>query len=238
MHKVTIAALTGALVAGLTGCAAPPAPASLRQVFPPPTDYVKRDDIRIEDRFAVDKVDAKNLAGQAVKCVPTAEVESPALRKLASTLPLPPGQVTVFFHNGSASTLMLNRDSAACIRRSEDRYPILAGEAFRDTVSPSGPPPDIMADWNRKIAAKLAVSGMVRVAYNMNNGNAYLANYWVEEALPRTTLSYSSAFRQAGQWENEALDFRFAHPDLQSVSVVTRSGQHKRWNLIENPVDR
>ncbi|MFN3738844.1 hypothetical protein [Hydrogenophaga sp.] len=233
MHKVILVALAGVLVAGLTGCANPP-----RKIFPPPTDYVKRDDIRIEDQFVLVKLDAKNLGEEAVKCVSSAEAGSALLQKLATSLPLPPGRMTTFFHAGSASTFMVYRDSATCIRQSEDRYPILAAEAFRDTVTPKGPQPDVTVDWNRKIARKLALSGMVRVAYVMTNGNAFLANYWVEEELPRTTLRYSKAFRKAGEWENEAVDFRFSHPNIQSVEVVTRSEQHKRWNLIQNAVDR
>jgi hypothetical protein len=69
----------------------------------------------------------------------------------------------------------------------------------------------------------LHAKGVAKVAYVANNGNAFIARFWLEKT-PDYALSYSSIYKKAGEWESEKLDVRFSDPSMKSVSETKRSG--------------
>ena len=199
--------------------------------FAPPTDYVKREDIQIADHFSPTELNDTNAADAVLRCLPTIPRESAALTKVRADLPLKRGQTVTIGHSSSASRFVITGNKGLCIRYSDANFPIFATQAFVNTVEPAGISPDIRNDWYRQIAHKLALHGIVRVAYVFPNGNAFMARYWADKGGP--TLVYSSTFHKAGRWEKDPVELKFTDPNLQSVSVIETNGRRHKVNLLE-----
>lgn len=199
--------------------------------FAPPTDYVKREDIQIADRFSPTELTDANASDAVLQCLPTMPRESAALTNIRAELPLKPGQAKIIGHASSASRFLITGNKGLCIRYSESNSPILAAQAFFNTIEPIGISPDILNDWHRQIAHKLALHGVVRVAYVFPNGNAFMTHYWANKGGP--ALGYSSTFHKAGQWEKDPIELKFTDPNLQSVNVVEHDGRRYKVNFLE-----
>lgn len=209
-------ALGGLMVVFLAGCATSPT----QKAFPPPVDYVPIDKVQITSRFDTVEVTPANLAIEARKCVPQLGADSQGIKKTIQEFP---SRASVGLgHASSANLFLLNQTTAICLQRSSAKFPIFAAEAFIDTINPQGVPPDVVDDWYKQIALQIATKGMAKVAYAFDNGNAFIATYWVE-MNQSIALSYSNIFKKAGAWETEKIDFKFTHPTLTSVSEVKRS---------------
>lgn len=223
LWRIALSCLVGAF---LGGCAATPA-----TTFAPPTDYVPLDQIQIQNRFDVVDVNAVNLGVQAYQCVPQLNAASKNVSQTAGRLPLPRNTIVALSHVSSANALVISGSKAICIHQSAARYPIFAGEAFVETVNPSGVPPGITDGWYAQIAKRMAEQGRVTVAYVFANGNADIASYWVE-APNKNALQYSREFKKAGTWETGTYDFRFSHPGLTSVSSTKRNNSALKVDFI------
>ena len=104
---------------------------------------------------------------------------------------------------------------------------------FWKRSTPAGVPPEVLDVWYKKIANLIAARGMATVAYETNDGNAFVANYWVEES-PMFGLYYSSELWKAGEWETDDVDAHFLHPKMESVTVTKRSGRRKKMDLLSH----
>jgi hypothetical protein len=204
--------------------------------FAPPTDYVPLDQIQIANRFEVTEINAANIGVEAYHCVPQLSAGSKNVNDTGALLPLPRGMVRSLSHLSSSSSFVISGSKAICIRQSTAHYPIFAAEAFLDTVNPSGVPPTVTDGWYVQIARRMAEAGRVTVAYVFPNGNADVANYWVEGSN-KNAIHYAREFKKAGTWETGSYDFRFSHPSLTGVTA-TKRGQSQlmiKTNFIGYP---
>ena len=207
---------------------------SAPQRFAPPADYVPLDQIQIPDRFQVVEVNAANLGVEAYHCVPQLSAGSKSVVDTASKLPLPRGGVTALSHLSSANSFVISGSKGICIHQSAAHYPIFAAEAFSETVNPTGVPPTVTDGWYSRIAGRMAETGRVTVAYAFANGNAEIANYWVEGSN-KNVIHYAREFKKAGTWGTGSYDFRFSHASLTGVSATKRGQQMAKVNLIGYP---
>lgn len=201
--------------------------------FAQPADYVPLEGLRIESRLPVVDVTSGNLAGEALKCVPTLQPGSKGIQQLAAKLPLAAGTFTVLGHASSAHQFMVRGTSSACLRRSEARHVILAADALLDTVNPVGVSPDVQDDWYKQIALKLAQSGTVKVAYAYASGGASSATYWLGLGQhDGNTLYYTYEFKKAGAWEPSAYGLVFRDSNLTSTSETKRGGVGRKSDFF------
>jgi hypothetical protein len=208
---------------------------SAPQSFAAPTDYVPLDQVQISDRFQVVEVNAANLGIEANQCVPQLSAGSKSVMDTASKLPLPRGNVIALSHLSSASSFVVSGTKAICIHQSSAHYPIFAAEAFSETVNPTGVPPTVTDSWYSQIARRMADSGRVTVAYVFGNGNAEIANYWVE-GPNKNAIHYAREFRKAGTWETGTFyDFRFSHPSITGASATRRGQQMAKVSFVGYP---
>jgi hypothetical protein len=212
------------VAATLAGCAAPH-----RAAVPPPTDYVPIDRLEISSQFPTVELTRETLAAAINQCVPQVKVDSSGSRSALSQFPS--NNVVLIGHLSSANQFWVNKTTGFCLRTSSAKFPILAGEAFIETVNPKGVPPDVTDGWYRQIALRMASRGSAKVAYVFENGNAFVVDYWMESNRG-ATLRYSSALRKAGTWETETIDFRFTHPALSAVSETKRGNEWAKPNLL------
>jgi hypothetical protein len=219
MHAFKFCAV-GVFCAFVSGCATPPP-----KYFPPPSDYVPLDQIQIASRFDTVEVTPDTLGTEVVKCVPQMNPDSQGIKKVLQGFPS--ANINAFGHASSSRIFILHRTTGTCMQRSAAKFPIFAAEAFVGTVSPSGVPPDVVDGWYKQIAMQIARKGTAKVAFVFNNGNAFVANYWVE-ATADFSLYYSSAFRKAGTWETENFDARFSDSTLSSISETKTSGKAEK----------
>jgi hypothetical protein len=182
--------------------------------------------VKIEPKFAVTNLTKENLASEAQRCVPTLQQTTTSMENLRNRWPIPSNQSIALRHVSSASVYVITQNQGFCIRTSERRFAILAAEALFSTVNPQGIAPDVLTDWYQQIAKQLATTGLVKVAYVMNNGNAYVVRYWLSEQAPKYALNYSDEFKRTGAWESDSYDLRFNHKDMRGV-VVTQYGDTK-----------
>jgi hypothetical protein len=212
----------------LAGCETVP-----QRQFPPPQDYVAFDGLRIESRFPSVELTRENVAAEATRCIPQLEGTGAGIKQLTSKLPLPPGTSTLLGHVSSASQFMVSRSTGICLQQSQARHTILAAEAFVDTVSPVGIPPDVLDDWYKQIALKMAQAGAVKVAYVYTNGNAVAVSYWFGSGeTEKRTLYYSQEFKKAGAWEAGSYGLVFKHANLASISETKRNGVGRKSDFI------
>lgn len=228
LSGVSVVGLLGLVLGGCVTTSSAPSN------FAPPTDYVPLDQIQISARFQVVEVNAANLGVEAYHCVPQLSAGSKSVMDTASKLPLPRGNVTALSHLSSASSFVISGSQAICIHQSAARYPIFAAEAFSETVNPSGVPPTVTDGWYAQIARRMAEAGRVTVAYVFPNGNAEIANYWVESPN-KNAIRYAREFKKAGTWETGTYDFRFSHASLSGVAATKRGQQMSKVNLLGNP---
>lgn len=200
--------------------------------FAQPDDYVPLSNLHIESRFQSTQVTASNLAAEASHCVPQLLTSGSGVKDTASRLPLPAGTTISLGHVSSASQFQITRSTGICLRQSEARYTILAAEAFLETVNPVGVPPDVVDDWYKQIARKIAESGSVKVAYVYASGNAALVSYWLGSGPERHVLYYTQEFKKAGAWDEAGYGLIFRHANMASVSETKRNGIGKKSNLI------
>lgn len=207
----------------LGGCAAPP-----RKVFAPPTDYVPIGQVQIQSRFDTVELTRENYGVEANRCVPQLDSNSQSIKKQLEKYPNK--DIVGLGHASSSKLFVVHQTTAFCLHKSSEKLPILAAEAFINTVNPKGVPPDVLDGWYKRIAMTIATKGMAKVAYAFDNGNAYVTSYWVEASSQ--TLSYSNSFRKAGTWEAEPVDARFTHPTLSSVAETKRGGAGEKASLL------
>jgi hypothetical protein len=209
------------LVACVTACTTPP-----QKYFPPPTDYVPIDQVQIPSRFDTVEITVNNFAIEAQKCVPQLMTDSQSIKN--SLKNFPNTNIVNFGHASSANEFVLRKTTGFCMHRSSEKFPIFAAESFLETVNPEGVAPDITEEWYKQIALLIAQKGMAKVAYVMENGNAYLVTYWVQSS-PASALIYSKLFQKAGTWEKEKLDVRFSYPTMATLSETKRNGETKKY---------
>jgi hypothetical protein len=214
--------MAGFVSAMLVACTAPlPTP----KYFPPPSDYVPIDQIRIASHFDTVEVTPDSLGQEVAKCIPQLDANSAGIKRILLSFPSP--NINSFGHTSSSRILILHRTTGACVQRSAAKFPIFAAETFVETVNPTGVAPDIVDGWYKQIALQIAKKGTAKVAYAFANGNAFVANYWVE-TTPDFSLFYSSTFRKAGTWETENFDARFSDVTMTSVSETQISGRSQK----------
>ncbi|WP_294770548.1 hypothetical protein [uncultured Rhodoferax sp.] len=231
MRRGIVWALLGSVMV-LTGCET-----TQPRQFAPPTDYVPLDNLRIESRFNIVNVTPLNIGDEANKCVPQLNATSKSVQQLAAKLPLPAGTATGLGHASSAHQFLVRASSAMCLRQSEARHLILAADALVDTINPVGVPPDVLEDWNRQIALKMAQAGTVKVLYAFAGGGASAATYWFGTGqYDNTTLYYSQEFKKAGAWEPSAYGLVFQHSNMASISETKRNGVGRKGDFF--PVRR
>jgi hypothetical protein len=168
---------------------------------------------------AVTKV---NLEFELKKCVPEI-VMNDNLRNDIQNFPFPANTIKTFGHVKSCKKFVLHETTGVCLQKSSKNFAVFAADEFIDTVSPKGLSPDVVEEWYKKIAIVIATKGRAKIAYVFSNGNATIADYWVE-SNPDYVLFYSSVFKKAGEWETDTLDLKFSNPSMTSVTETKRSG--------------
>lgn len=214
------------VVTVLVGCATQP-----QKVFPPPTDYVPIGKVQISSKFQTIALKRETLAAEINKCVPQISVSSEKMNQELSKFP--GTNIVLHGHVSSANQFWVNKTMGMCLQRSSERFPILAAEAFLETVNPVGVPPDVTDGWYKQIALVIATKGAAKVAYAFEKGNAFVVDYWVDSSQGHK-LQYSSSFRKAGNWESERLDLRLSHPSMSSVGETKRGSETAKVNLLSH----
>lgn len=210
----------------LVGCATQP-----QKVFPPPADYVPIGKVQIPSKFQTIELTRETLAAETNRCVPQISINSENMNKGLSNFPST--NIVLYGHVSSANQFWVNKTMGMCLQRSSEKFPIIAAEAFFDTVNPAGVPPDVVDGWYKQIALLIATKGTAKVAYVFEKGTAFVVDYWIE---PRQgfKLHYSSSFRKAGNWESERLDIRLSHPSMSSVSETKIGSETAKLNLLSH----
>lgn len=210
----------------LFGCAT-----QSQKVFAPPSDYVPIGKIQISSKFQTIELTRETLAAEIKRCVPQISTNSEYVNRDISSFPST--NIALHGHASSASQFWVNRTTGMCLKVSSERFPVLAGEAFFDTVNPVGVPPDVTDGWYKQIALLIATKGAAKVAFTFKKGAAFVADYWVE---PRQghKLHYSSSYRKEGSWEFERVDLRFSHPSMSSISQTKRGNETAKVNLLSH----
>jgi hypothetical protein len=218
------------LIGVLGGCAAP-------QPAVPKIGYVAMADVRNPLKFEAIEFTKLNFGPAMVACISTWPATA-TQRFLADwKIPLPRNTRQMHLHNGHASYMVIEGGKGACIQQSEKHFPILAAEALNKTVNPSGVPPDVADEWNQKIAAEIAKTGYVTVNYSFENGNAFVAKYWVDtNRNAAEEILYFSEFKRTGQWQAEPSQLKFSHPGMTSV-LVTKYGDRHAKSFIHHWFD-
>lgn len=214
------------LAAVLVGCATQP-----RKVFPPPADYVPIGEVQILSKFQTIDLTRENFAFEVNKCIPQISINSESLNK--GLFSFPRANIASYGHMSSASEFWINKTVGICLRKSSEKFAILAAEAFFNTVNPMGVPPDIVDGWYKQISLLIATKGVAKVAYSFEKGTAFVVDYWIE---PRHIykLNYSSSFKKVGDWESEKIDVRFSYPSMSSVTETKTNGRAEKLDLLSH----
>jgi hypothetical protein len=194
------------------------------------TDFVPVDQIQILSRFETVEVTRGNLGTEIRRCIPEIAADSQVIRDKQRDFSGKSSWATS--QAGSARIFFVHETTAICIRMSVADFPVYAAEAFLDTVNPAGVSPEVLDVWYKKIANLIAARGKATVAYETNDGNAFVATYWVES--PMFGLNYSSEFKKAGEWETDDIDAHFLHSNMNSVTVIKRSGRNEKMDLLSH----
>lgn len=218
--------IVGVCIVYLTGCAAPQ-----NSRFPPAHDHVPISMIQIASRFDTMEITRENIVQEASKCVPKTNVDSQSIKRLLSDFPSK--NIRAIGHVSTSRQFILQRTTAICLQRSTNKYPIFAAEAFIDTVNPRGVPPDVTDGWYKQLALLIATKGSAKVAYQFENGNAFIATYWVE-SNPAFGLFYTHVFKKAGEWETDNIDTKFLHASMSGVSEIKRSGASEKNYVLSH----
>ncbi len=176
----------------------------------------------IPAKFDAIALTKENYAAQVNKCIPTISVDASYLKD--SIKNFPSNGITTYQNPKVPSLFVVHQKTAVCMKLSANKYPIFATEAFIDTVNPNGVSQKVMDKWYRQIAILIAQKGSAKIAYVVNNGNAFIVNYSVKSDFAQQ-LNYSMQFKKAGTWESEKLDSKFTHASLSGVEETKRGGQ-------------
>lgn len=176
----------------------------------------------ISSKFDAIKLTKETYAKQVNKCIPAISVDAPYLKD--SIKNFPSNGVTTYQNPKVASLFVAHQKTAVCMKLSPEKYPVFAAEAFIETVNPNGVPQNIVNNWYQQIATLIAQKGSAKIAYVVDNGNAFIVNYSVKSDFAHQ-LMYPMQFKKAGTWESEKLDSKFTHASLSGVNETKRGGQ-------------
>ena len=200
-----------------------------KKTFPPPSDYVPLDQIKIKPKFESIWLTKENLAAEHKKCVPFIQENTESMNTAVREFPRNNATIAVG-HSSSSKQFIYRGSTGLCLEFSANRYPIYAAETFIGTANPTGVPPDVTDDWYMKIALKIATGGRAKVAYVTDKGTAFLVSYWSDQT-GGFALNYWSEFKKAGEWENSEVDYKFTNPALQGFSETKRG---KSKNMVKS----
>ncbi|MCL1825907.1 MAG: hypothetical protein FWG26_08230 [Betaproteobacteria bacterium] len=117
--------------------------------------------------------------------------------------------------------------SGYCIQKSTSGYPMLAPEAFYETVNPNNVPSKLKEQWYKRIATLIAQKGVARIAYVDVKGGAYIVDYSINKDDP-IFLFYPFVFKKHGEWESEKLDAKFSDNRLNSIRATEYNEKHEK----------
>jgi hypothetical protein len=221
---ITRAAAGLGLIGLLAACATGPS-----QPVIPRVGYVPIAQIVPISKFITTTLSRDNFDSVAKSCVPT-WTDMGTKRVLSDwKLPLSRGTVQTSGHNGHASYLYITGSAGICIQTSDNKYPILANEVLYKTANPAGVPPSIEEEWYSRITKQIAVAGTATMIYQFANGNAQVANYWVDlnTTMP-SRLNYWVEFKRVGQWSAKPTDIVVSHPAMSSFIIAKYGDQHSK----------
>jgi hypothetical protein len=219
----------------LLGCATMPNQA----VRAPKVDLTPNSQIVIAAKFQVSPLHASTAHENISNCFPN-RTNNPNFYQYSPER-FPANRITILEASGSGNRFYAVAGQSFCVRSSASEYPILAAEAFYDTVEPDGVPIDVKDNWFSQIALQIALKGSVTVDYVFANGNAFRARYWAPLSVGGQTINrqdssiqYSVAFMKAGTWEANPSALRFSHVAMSSVKHVQNNNRFIKFNLISH----
>jgi len=181
----------------------------------------EKNEINIPSTFNEVELSKKTVVSEIIKCLPSAPQDFLS----RTTADFPEGDGVISTVSGPTGWFVIRGTRGYCVPKSTNGYPILATEAFQDTVNPSPVPTRVAEQWYKQIATLIAQKGSAKVAYVFDNGNAALADY---SSTKGSELHYSLSFKKAGGWETEKLDAKFSDKAMQSCSIRQYGGKFEK----------
>lgn len=189
----------------------------------PVAGTVRLSDIKIQKSFERTKLTKENFGGFMSTCLPTF-TETAKDRFIAEwRLPLM-NSTMALAHAQSPGFVQISGDSAICVRESENRFPIVATDAFKGTANPEGVTDEVLEDFYAKIAYTLAERGYADVSYVFKQGNVQHVTYRVDRN-DRGQLYYLETFRKKEFFQPVQSGLTIDLPESARFSVTRSNGR-------------
>jgi hypothetical protein len=180
-------------------------------------------EIKIQKAFERTRLTKDNFSSFIASCIPTYP-ESAKDKFLADwRLPLIKSTM-VLAHAQHTSFAQISGEWAVCVRESENKFPILPSEAFKNTANPTGISETQADEFYAKIAMMLAEKGFAEVAYILKQGNAYQVTYRVDR-VDRGQLMFLETFRRKDHFQPPVGGLSFELPDGVRFSITRSDGR-------------
>jgi hypothetical protein len=125
--------------------------------------------------------------------------------------------------------LLVNAKTTYCIPLSEKKFPILAQEAFDDTITFSNMDNDQAKLLKISLARQIALTGTAVALLTNNKGNAYKLSYMVTTERP-TKIYYQLSFLKPGEFDVSKYETVMNYSG--NVSVVNRGQPSERVKFL------